>query len=227
MRLFVLGDSPPDSSISRLPEREDVWGDLRRRSLEHSTANVTELRETAMYELVRTYRDNLKQPEKAAAANRAWLDNQRKTYLGANNSEQRVKLAEKYFKDLKDRATAAELLRDALKIEESNREAADLFQRMGYAKVNGEWRDPREPALRPASADPGTDPSGKDDPLLGLTPNEVKAQLGEPKYATRVATQGRVSLQWTYQGAKGLQYIDFLHRAGDAQPVVVGRFSVH
>ena len=212
-----------DEARSRLPDREDVWGDLRRKSIEHSTANVTELRETAMRELVRTYRDSLKQPDKASAILRTWLDHQRKTYLGANNSEQRVELAEKYFKDLKDRGTAAELLRDALKIEESNREAADLFQRMGYAKVNGDWRDPREPA----PADPGLDPSGKDDPFLGLTPAEVKAQLGEPKYATRVATQGRVSLQWIYQGAKGMQYIDFLHRSGDAQPVVVGRFSVH
>lgn len=212
-----------DEAKSRLPEREDVWGDLRRRSIEHSTANVTDLRETAMKELVRTYRDSLKQPDKAAAILRTWLDHQRKTYLGSNNSEQRVELAEKYFKDLKDRSTAAELLRDALKIEASNREAADLFRRMGYAKVNGEWRDPREPA----AADPGLDSSGKDDPFLGLTPAEVKAQLGEPKYATRIATQGRVSLQWIYQGAKGMQYIDFLHRSGDAQPVVVGRFSVH
>ena len=215
-----------DEAKSRLPDRPEVSGDLRRRFIEHSTANVTELRETAMLDLVRTYKVDLKQPEKAAATERTWLDHQRKTYLGANNSEQRVELAKKYYERLKDRATAAELCRDALKIDESNREAADLFQRMGYAKVNGDWRDPREAAARPA-ADPGLDPSGKDDPFLGLTPAEVKAQLGEPKYATRVATQGRVSLQWIYQGTKGLQYIDFLHRSGDAQPLVVGRFSVH
>ena len=216
-----------EEAKSRLPDRPEISGDLRRRFIEHSTANVSELRETAMRELVRTYRDDLKQPEKATATLKVWLDFQRKTYLGANNADQRVELAEKYFKDLKDRSTAADLGREALKIDEANREAADLFQRMGYVKVNGDWRDPREPASRPAAADAGADPSGKDDPFLGLTPTEVKAQLGEPKYASRVATQGRVSLQWIYQGAKGAQYINFLQRSGDAQPVVVGRFSVH
>ena len=82
-----------DEAKSRLPDRPEVSGDLRRRFIEHSTANVTELRETAMLDLVRTYKVDLKQPEKAAATERTWLDHQRKTYLGANNSEQRVELA--------------------------------------------------------------------------------------------------------------------------------------
>ena len=211
----------------RLPDRLEVSGELRRRYYQFTADNVATLRENEMLDLARTMRDDLKQPEKSVAVTRAWLDHQRAHSLGANDAEQRIELAKKYRAYVKDQSAAADLMREALKIDPANRSAADEFQRMGYVKVNGSWSSPNEAASRPTI--PAVDEPakvGKDDPFLGLTPAEVKGQLGEPRSVSRVATQGRVSMQWVYEGARGSQYIDFVQRLGDPQPLVVGRFSL-
>ncbi len=230
-RLRAGGDPAQWKSLGEeakreLPDHPEVGGDLVRRYYEHLTGNVATLRESEMRELARITREDLKQTEKAIALTRSWLDNKRKS-LGGSDSEQRVDLASKYLAYLKDRVAAADLTREALKIDPTNRAATDLFQRMGFVKSGDTWRDPSDPAAKPAAPvgdEPG--PIGRDDPLLRLTAAEVKAQLGEPKRTSRVATQGRVSIQWVYESTRGAQYIDFVQRAGDPQPIVTGRFSV-
>ena len=209
----------------QLPDRPEVGSELVSRYYEKLKEDVATLRESEMRDFARTTRD-LGQPEKADALNRTWLDHQRKA-LGANDSEQRVELASKYLAYLKDRATTTALLREALKIDPDNREAIEQFQRMGFVRSGDTWRDPNDPASKAAA--PVGDrprPPSSDDPILGLTPTEVKAQLGEPKRVGRIATQGRVSIQWVYESAQGFQYINFVQRAGDPQPIVTGRFAV-
>lgn len=212
---------------SRLPDRPEVSGELTRRYYETSYDNVAKLRESEMRDLAKAYRDKLKQPEKATALTRNWLDNQREHFLAPNDADQRSDLARKYLDYLKDKKTAAVLLEEAERIDPASREVREMFQRMGYIKAGGTWRDPNDPSSRGSAAAPddGRGPT-KDDPLLGLTPAEVKAQIGDPKHSTRVITQARVSMQWIYEGSQGTQYIDFLQRAGDPNPVVVGRYTL-
>lgn len=213
-----------DLAQAQLPDRKEIGGELRRRALEAEVGDVTSLGESEMHDLEKTYRYDLKKPREADALVRRWLEF-RRDRLSPTNAEDRVIYAGKYLEFLKDKAAAADLLSAALKIDPDCAPAVSLFQRMGYLKVNGSWRDPNGSPV-PVPIGEGSDrPSPKDDALLGLTPAEVKAQLGEPKRTSRVVTQGRVSIQWVYEGARGSQFIDFLHRAGDAHPIVVGHFS--
>lgn len=210
-----------------LPDRPEIGGDLKRRHFEHLDSKVEDQRESAMADYANTVEKDLNDPVKAESIRRRWLNSRRKK-LATDDAEQRVDLAKLYLKYVNDKAIWIELLREALKIDPTNREAEDAFQRKGYVKTNGEWRDPRDPSSKPAAPTDTADlpAEGKDDPLIGLTPAEVKAQLGEPKTITRIASQGRVSMQWIYEGTRGSQYIDFVQRASDPQPVVTARFSV-
>ena len=208
-----------------LPDRPQVGGEFRRRGLEASAQNVANLRRAEMVELVRTYREDLKEPDRARAIERSWLDARLAT-LSPTSADSRIELAKDYFSMLGDKAAAAELLRKALELQPDLRDASEQFQRMGYIKTNDGWRDPQQ-TLAPGESPPVPQVvQTREDTFLGLTPAEVKAQLGEPSRVSRVASQGRISLQWAYDTAKGVQYIDFLQKIGEAQPAVVGRYVV-
>jgi hypothetical protein len=216
-----------DEARSRIPDRPEVSNDLMRRSLDSGAEAVTTLHKNEMLKLAQNLRD-AKQPERADRVIRTWLDHQRTRQLSPTDASGRVDLAEDYLSLLKDKATAADLLREAIKIDETVRPTTDLrFQKMGFVRAGEDWKDPNAPATVAASVASTPSPSTKDEPLFGLSPAEVKAQLGEPKRMSRVATQGRISLQWSYEGARGTTYIDFLQRAGDAQPAVIGRYATH
>jgi hypothetical protein len=125
---------------------------------------------------------------------------------------------------LTDRSTAAELLREAIKIEPESKEAVERFRTLGYRKIDGEWQESSSIATNSAvDQEERTNRSVQDDPLLGLTMKEVKTQLGEPKRSSRCFTQGRTLEQWFYDSPKP-QYINFLSRSGLPQPTVIGRY---
>ncbi len=216
-----------DEARSRIPDRPEVSNDLMRRSLDSGAESVTTLHKNEMLKLAQSLRI-AKQPERADRLIRTWLDDQKARQLSPTDATGRVDLAEDYLSLLKDKATAADLLREAVKIDETVRPTTDLrFQKMGFVRAGEDWKDPNAPAAVASSSGSDPSPPNKDDPLIGLTPAEVKAQLGEPKRVSRVATQGRISLQWAYDGMRGTTYIDFLQRAGDAQPAVIGRYATH
>ena len=131
---------------------------------------------------------------------------------------------------LGDRATAADLLRSAWKIDPQSKEVADAFRRRGFRQVNGEWVEPSRTA---ASADvdpaigPRPSPAGmRSESLRGSTPQEVRVRLGgQPDRKVFSASQGQLLEQWIYYGAKENQYINFLHRPGSPLPRVVAYYS--
>ncbi len=208
---------------TQLPDRPELAAELRKRDLDTAGANVARLRRTEMLDLEKTYREELKQPAKARELVVAWLD-ARKTALRPTSADAHTDLAKEYLALLKDRATATDLLNKALEIDPNSQEASDQFQRLGFVKSNGVWTDPQATAAKPANDAPATPAERDVDSYLGLTPAEIRAQLGEPKRVSRLATQGRVSLQWVYDSGKGTQSIDFLQKIGESQPTVVGRF---
>ena len=211
-----------DEARAKVPERPELGAGFRAKGLETSAADPTNLRRDEVQQLARTFRDELHQPDTADRILRLWLDHYREQKLGPIDAEGRVDTAELYLQWLKDEAMAASLLRKALEIDPQSPGAVRLFRQMGYVKDGDDWRKQTV-----ATATPGAPTGRGDDPFLGLTTDEVIAKLGKPDRVCRVATQGKLSIQWTYSGTKGAQYLDFSQRLGDPQPIVIGRFIGH
>lgn len=202
-----------------LPDRPDVRTQLQGVAL--TSADVSTLRQSEVLEYAKLYRDQGK-PEEAKSLIRRWLDDQRTRLLTPTDAEGRVTLAEAYESMLNDRASAEALLREAWAIDPLSKTTSEMFRRLGYRQVNGEWQatagavksSPASPAGRP-----GRDPTG--DPLKGLTRKEVQNLQGRPQRIARSVTQGQYREQWIYQSNRKTQYINFLQRPDMPYAIVV------
>lgn len=67
-------------------------------------------------------------------------------------------------------------------------------------------------------------PAAIDDPLKGMTPDQVRARLGRPERIQRVAVQGMFMEQWFYNSPTPT-YINFRLRSGNLRPIVVGQYT--
>ena len=219
-------DQLAEEARTLLPDHPEVAGGFHLRSLEALLADIPKLRKAKLLELERTLREELNQPDRARAIVQTWLESKKKA-IRPTSADAHSDLARDYQTMLNDKATAADLLRIALKIDPDSQDASDQLQRMGFVKTKGEWLDPKVPVVKAPDATQPERPSSREDTFVGLTPAEVKAQLGEPKRISRIASQGRISLQWTYETARGTQFIDFLQKLGESQPTVTGRYAIH
>jgi hypothetical protein len=156
------------------------------------------------------------------------LEDQRKR-LSNTDAEGRVLLAQQYTELLDDRATAKELLIDALRIDSTYRAAEVALRQLGFRKTNDEWVDARAPAAavakkRERESEPA-EPSGE--LLRGLTRAQVRLRMGgPPDVIVRSASQGEVVEQWIYHGLSGTQYINLVRRANRTQPVVEAYYTL-
>jgi hypothetical protein len=164
------------------------------------------------------------EPTRVQDVTQRWLQQQRNR-LRPTDAEARVALATHYESMLNDRLTALELLRESFKIDPSSKETDKAFRRLGFRKVGDQWVDAKSPAARVKTTGngdghpPRVDPTAE--PLQNMTRAEVRAQLGEPTSIARSASQGELLEQWIYEeGAKRTRYVNFLFRAGMAQPIV-------
>lgn len=215
---------------SRLPDRPAVVAGFFEQALEAATNDLGALRRGEVEKLATMYREELGKPDEARTLSRRWLDDQRLRRLSPTDAEGRVSLAGQYELMLGDRATAAELLRSAWKIDPESKDVADAFRRRGFRKVNDDWVEPSrtvartdvDPANGPQPAPAGT----RSESLRGSSPQEVRVRLGgQPNRKVFSATQGQLLEQWIYYGAKENQYINFLHRPGSPLPRVVAYYS--
>lgn len=67
-------------------------------------------------------------------------------------------------------------------------------------------------------------PAPLDDPLRGLTADQVRARLGQPERIQRIAVQGMLLEQWLYNSPTPT-YVNFRLRSGNLQPIVVGQYA--
>jgi tetratricopeptide (TPR) repeat protein len=203
-----------------LPDRPDVQAQLRGMAL--TTADVSTLRQSEVLEYAKIYRDQGK-PDEAKSLLRRWLDDQRTRLLTPTDAEYRVTLAEAYDSMLGDRASAEALLREAWTIDPLSKTTSDMFRRLGYRQVDGEWRAAASTTSQDSSpsADgrPHRDPAG--DLLKGLTRKEVQNLQGRPQRIARCVTQGQYREQWIYQSNRKTQYINFLQRPDMPDAIVV------
>jgi hypothetical protein len=114
------------------------------------------------------------------------------------------------------------LLREAVEIDGQSKDAVEAFRRLGFRHNGRDWVEAR------STPDPRLESDAPDltDPLIGLTQEEILAQLGKPLRRSVSITQGSVLLQWTYQASRGgTLYINFVRRAG-APATVVSRYVI-
>jgi len=221
-----------DVALARLPDRPELADRLRQRGLGEAETRVASMRQSEVEELARKFRDQ-KQDDRARRLLRSWLDDRRKNRLSATDAEGRVLLAASYDKLVGDRASAADLLREALAIDPESRPAVDAFLRMGYRKGEAGWHDPdSDRAATSAPAGGGRDlerPAARPEPgdsLRGLTRAQVRSRLGgKPDLVVRSATQGRCVEQWFYKNGKNSQVVYFQIEAGTAEPRASAYYS--
>lgn len=176
------------------------------------------------------------QAARATDLKRRWLDNQRLHRLSREDAEGRLLLARQYREMIDDRATAHDLLVDALKIDPAYRDAEDELKRMGFRKYNDEWVEAGRPGGGEAGAgngdaggdDAGSAPAGPTGGVLhGLTRQQVVTKMGgRPDQVVRSATQGQIVEQWIYRSQKGTQYVNFVRRPNSPVPVVEAYYSL-
>lgn len=252
-----------ETAAEKLPDRPGVATGFLEKGLSQVEKGVGTLRQGEVESAARMIEERLKQPDRAKALFRAWLDDQRDRRLSPRDVEGRVALAQQYEKYVGGRAEAVALLRSAWAIDPQSGEVSEGFLRRGFRKTGGEWVDPAEKGAKPVavanSAAPGergrgpaadrdggtpsqaennraADRNPLDDPLaararadtlLNFTPEQIRAQLGEPNGKSWSFSQGQVIEQWVYELPGKSQYLNFLHRAGERRSRVVSRYSLN
>lgn len=214
-----------DQASPRLGDRLQRLEELRNNALSSLMADPGHLRQDEVTSLAADLRARLAQPEKARELVQAYLGYQRKSRLGANDATGRILLADQYIELANDQTSALSLLHEAADLDPDSKELERAFRALGFAKVGNKF----QPATATAkAAEPPVQPQAPhrapgSDPLIGLTPAEVRTQLGVPNAVTRVATQSQVHEQWFYDEPQR-QVILILRRAGAAQAIVIGRY---
>jgi hypothetical protein len=226
------GAALAEKARAQLPDRPELADRLRQRGLSEAEARVTSMRQSEVEELARTFREQ-GQEDRANRLCETWLGDRRKNRLSATDAEGRILLAASYEKMLpnRGRATAADLLREALAIDPQSKTAVDALLRMGYRKGDSGWFDPN--GSKPAdAADGAVGARGPDVPgeaansLKGLTRAQVRSRLGgKPDQIVRSATQGRCVEQWIYKNGKGMQVVNFVFDPGTTEPRASSYYS--
>jgi tetratricopeptide (TPR) repeat protein len=220
-----------DRAREQLPDRLSVASALEAEALERMTDNqhLKMMRREELKSWIKRF-EARNEPKRVEDLKRRWLTQQR-ARLSSTDAEDRVTLAGLYESMLNDRAAAVELLRDAWKIDPQSKETLNAFRRLGFRKVGDAWEETNTQVGQPKASGAGAAPAARVDataePLRNLTRAEVRAQLGEPTSIARSASQGELLEQWIYnEGSGRTRYVNFLFRAGMAQPIVERSYSL-
>lgn len=243
--------SRASTAKAQLVDRPDDAKQLLLLGLDSITRDVAELKQGEIERLATSYREELGRAEDGRTLIKRWLDQRRSPrWLSPTDAEGRVILARQYLTLLNDRASAVELLRAAASIDPGAQVVADGFRRLGFRKAGDQWVEggpsgsPTAPGSDPAKEatatgslpSPGFGPGAaagatKGVADLGTLERKTKAEVlafmgGKPDRVNRSLSQGQVLEQWIYRKPSGgSQYINFIHRAGMAQPLVTGQYT--
>jgi hypothetical protein len=210
------GQTLAEAAIGLIPERPQVAARLRTRGLDDAEARVATLRQSEVEALALRFK-NEGQEARGRRLVETWLADRRATRLSSSDAEGRILLAASYDKLLGDRATAGDLLREALAIDPKSKSAVDALLRLGFRKGDDGWYDPTAPTARAESAEPARQDAGES--LRGLTRAQVRSRMGgKPDRVVRTATQGRCLEQWFYQNGKRTQVVQFAFEPGIDEP---------
>jgi hypothetical protein len=231
-RLFVLQaaqDLPAavavaERATTELPEKPDLPGQVLAGAVERARRDLGAMRLAEVKTLAGLYRDKLHRPEESLTVVRDWLKIQAER-LSSTDAEGRLLLAGQYEELLQDRVTCVDLLRKAWRIDPSSKELAEAFRSRGFRKVKDEWIEASTTGDAASAATPGRTASGSKD-LRNLTPDEVRSNLGEPKYINRVASRGQLMEQWIFVDTRTVRFVNIVRMPGDLRPRVIADYSL-
>jgi len=218
-----------EEAANQLPDRPTVAEQLLELGIKDAVRGLGSLRLSEVESLAKLYRERLRQPERAQALLRDWLNDQRNHRLSPTDAEGRVGLANQYETLIGDRSTAIELLQAAWKIDPQSSEIADAFRRRGFRKVNDEWvENPRDASATRTNPveERLTTAVPKRQPLKGKTAQEVRTLLGKPNRITFSASQGQLIEQWIYSSGNLNQYVNFVRTGSDLLPTVISHATL-
>jgi hypothetical protein len=201
----------------QMPDVPAVWRDFLTRALEADARQLESLTPTRVRELAGAFRDRLGNAARADELLRTWLGGRRRA-LRPNDAEGRVRLARDYLADLRDDATAARLLADALAADSGQTAARELLEQMNYRQTSNGWvKNAPPPAAPPVAAVAVSGP-----PREGMSAEQVRQAMGgNPDRIARLGTAGGLIEQWVYKGPPAI-YIN-LKVEGPAAKVVAVR----
>lgn len=202
-----------------LPERPRVAQDIKLLGLKTASKDVAKLRRDQVLDLSKDYA-TIGQPDESRQLVRSWLQDRRQKLANRRAVDERIQLAEDFMELDEDRLSALQLLREADSIDPESKLVTDAFRRLGYRRQGEDWvaAIPEQDDDKPTASD---DSPSLDDPLIGMTPEEVVSRLGKPDRKSQVITQARGTIQWVYQGdGTSAQYINFEKRPGYPPQVI-------
>jgi hypothetical protein len=214
-----------DQAKQVLPDRPEVWQQLLGKWADGEARNLASLGDRQVHNLIKVFRTDLGKPDRANALLRQWLGSQRRK-LDRRDVESRYQLAHDYRVELRDDATAAELVSEALKIDTDpvRQPALEELKALGFVKGPRGWMR-SDSALNPV---PVQEPAVAPDtlPKPGMTADQVRKLLGEPKSEDilRVGTAGQVVEEWIYRAPPDISIYVVFRLSRTAQPIVL---SVH
>jgi hypothetical protein len=212
-----------ERAAAELPEKPELPTRLLEKSISRYRNNIKALRLSEVKALAQAYRERLGQPDEAIKVLRDWLHHKRQQ-LSNTDAEGRVALANLHDELLQDRVTAVELLRQAWKIDPTSKEVAEAFRTRGFRKSKEDWVDDAPQAPATATDRPGQAPRPRG--LLGLTPDEVRQQFGNPNRVNYVGSRGQLVEQWIYLDTDNLRYVNLLRAPGELKPRVIAHYAL-
>jgi hypothetical protein len=185
----------------RMANRPELIKQLFATAARLQEEEVPLLTESQLDELAEVKSNVLAAPKAAEEIRRSWLRIREKA-LGPADGPGRLKLAQLYYKWLKDRAAAARLCQDAFHAApELTAVARMLREDLGYRMTELGWQ-PREAA---GESGPGR---GMDQIQSGMTAAQVLKILGKPTRTARQILYRRYREQWFYDRLPG-SWIEF------------------
>lgn len=202
-----------DRASAELPDYPHVGREYLTRAAEADAKRVGELPAARVRELAQLFRDRLQNEARAQEMLRSWLSG-RRSELPPRDADGRVRLAQDYLADLRDRSAAAGLYIEALQLAPTSQSARDALVELGYRETATGWVQ-NAPETPSKAAAPVTGP-----PRNGMTPTQVLQAMGsEPDRIARVGAGSQLVEQWIYKGPPAI-YINFISSAGSGARVV-------
>jgi hypothetical protein len=201
----------------QMPERPELWRKLLERGIESESRKLATLPTSQVRRLAEMLRRDLGRPDRAEDLIRQWLDAQRHK-LGKQDVERRYELARQYRTELNDAETAAKLLMEAVEILPDYPPAQRELAALGYEKGASGWtRRPATSAAGPAAALAARQRV----PRVGMTPEEVRQLIGEPRPGdvVRVGMRDQIVEQWAYREPTPV-YVSFSRSGGTGLRVI-------
>ncbi|MBX9791281.1 MAG: hypothetical protein K2Y37_20365 [Pirellulales bacterium] len=201
-----------DEARAMLPDRPAIVAELERKLWTERSSRPEHMPRTEL-DRARAAWARLGDEAKVKELTAAWLSGQFER-LAPGDAEARLRLAIDYLDLADDREMAATLAREAAELSPEMGEATELLERLGFVRVEGNWKPVAE--VRTATVGGGSSVVQPGD-----SETIAREKLRPPDRIARVAGRGWIVEQWIYDGPA--RFSVYLHRTPATGVAVVRR----